>query len=703
MELKTTTDDYCLTKILCAAKGASVSLKLSTVGTDEQDTSFNLINGNKVVSDQRDIIKSVVKDSKLYSHNGEKAESIDSWITWCWDSLEVPLQVLLAINSTTSDASVNMVESDKDGAIKKATNDIEIALKHLESHLLSKTFTVDETATVADIVIACVVFAIAKMDMIPGTTYPAIFRWSMTMNSMTYMSLLGDTSINSTSFGMPSSLPAATGDRFARCRIRVKELMKEGALAIGKSVCVKGWVRTSRTAEKGAILFIEINDGSSHKSIQTLLEKANTEGFDQVTKCGGTGASLSITGKIVPSPAKGQTIELRAKSVKVIGPVLGGENNTVGAKNYPLAKKAHSLEFLRDIAHLRPRSKLFSATMRVRHAMAYATHKFFNDKGFLYVHTPLITAADCEGAGEQFCVTTLLPEHGPIGEIPITKKGDIDYTKDFFGKRTCLTVSGQLNVETHCCALSDVYTFGPTFRAENSHTSRHLSEFWMIEPEIAFADLGDDMCLAEDYVKFCTAYALEHCSDDLHYFEHEWPKGEKGLYERLKNVVDNDFMRITYTEAVELLQSHVAKGKITFNEYPNWGDDLGSEHERYICEKVYNKPTVVINYPKGIKAFYMKLNDDKETVAAMDVLVPKIGELIGGSQREDDLEILERRCVESGLQPSDIWWYADLRKYGTVPHAGFGLGFERLIMFVTGVENIRDVIPFPRVPGRVDF
>eukprot|EP00388_Colpodella_angusta_P032096 GDKK01025455.1.p1 GENE.GDKK01025455.1~~GDKK01025455.1.p1 ORF type:complete len:270 (+),score=46.94 GDKK01025455.1:1-810(+) len=267
----------------------------------------------------------------------------------------------------------------------------------------------------------------------------------------------------------------------------------------------------------------------------------------------------------------------------------------------------------------------------------------------------------------------------------------------------CLTVSGQLNVETHACALSDVYTFGPTFRAENSHTARHLAEFWMIEPEICFADLADDMALAEDYVKYCTRYALEHCADDLHYFEHEYPMGEKGLKDRLLNVVDSDFAQITYTEAVELLQTHIREGKVEFLVYPSWGDDLGSEHERYITEKVYQRPTIVINYPKGIKAFYMKVNDDNETVAAMDILVPRIGELIGGSQREDVLEVLEKRCVEMGMKPSDIWWYADLRRYGTVPHAGFGMGFERLIMFVTGLENIRDVIPFPRVPGHAEF
>lgn len=368
-----------------------------------------------------------------------------------------------------------------------------------------------------------------------------------------------------------------------------------------------------------------------------------------------------------------------------------------------MAKKQHSLEFLREIAHLRPRSKIFSAALRIRHAMAFATHQFFNDRGFVYTHTPLITGADCEGAGEQFTVTSLLHDGTKVKDIPSDKQGNVDFTKDFFSKRTALTVSGQLNVETHACALSDVYTFGPTFRAENSHTSRHLAEFWMIEPEICFADLADDMALAEDYIRYCTAYALEHCIDDLNYFENECPSGEKGLTARLRNVVENDFAQITYTEAINILHSEIEKGKITFNVFLNWGDDLGSEHERYIAEKYFAKPTIVINYPKGIKAFYMKLNDDNETVAAMDILVPKIGELVGGSQREDRFDVLERRCRESNLKPEDMWWYLDLRKYGTVPHAGFGLGFERLIMFVTGLENIRDVISFPRVPGHADF
>ncbi len=426
---------------------------------------------------------------------------------------------------------------------------------------------------------------------------------------------------------------ASSQAKWNRHRIRVKELLQQGEAAIGQTVVVKGWIRTSRSAEKGQVLFIELNDGSTVKGIQLVIHKDTTDGADSVETCGGVGASLSIVGEVVASPAKGQAIEIRATKASVLGPVYGGDDGEVGGKNYPMAKKAHTLEFLREKAHLRPRSKVFSSALRIRNAMAFATHKFFNERGFLYVHTPLITAADCEGAGEQFVVTTLLPEHGHISQVPTDKNGHIDYSKDFFSRRCCLTVSGQLNVETHACALSDVYTFGPTFRAENSHTARHLAEFWMIEPEICFADLVDDMGLAEDYVKFCTQYALENCADDLHYFEHEYPQGEKGLQSRLRNVVDNDFARITYTEVIELLQAHIKEGKAQFLVYPQWGDDLGSEHERYVTEKVFQKPTIVINYPRGIKAFYMKLNEDKETVAAMDVLVPKIGELIGGSQR----------------------------------------------------------------------
>uniref|UniRef100_A0A7S4ABG7 asparagine--tRNA ligase n=1 Tax=Pseudo-nitzschia australis TaxID=44445 RepID=A0A7S4ABG7_9STRA len=398
---------------------------------------------------------------------------------------------------------------------------------------------------------------------------------------------------------------------------------------------------------------------------------------------------------------------------------------------------------MRDHAHLRARGRVHAAAMRIRHCMAYATHTFFHNHGFCYIHTPILTGADCEGAGEQFGVTTMLGSDHLATDIELSKVepppvedtsklskselkrrakkaekekskidptkpvhedvvGAVDYTKDFFGKRVNLTVSGQLNVETHACALSDVYTFGPTFRAENSHTGRHLAEFWMIEPEICFADLADDINLAEDYLKYCVRFALENCAEDLEFFENS-PHGEVGLRERLKNVLDNPFKRLTYTEAIEVLQKAVKEDGVVFEEEPIWGIDLPSEHERYLCEKVYKKPVVLMDYPKDIKAFYMKLNDDKKTVAAADILVPKIGEIIGGSQREHRMDVLKTRCEEMGLDAKQVWWYLDLRRYGTVPHAGFGLGFERLILFITGLQNIRDVIPFPRYPQNAEF
>ncbi|CAE7369571.1 asnS [Symbiodinium microadriaticum] len=414
-----------------------------------------------------------------------------------------------------------------------------------------------------------------------------------------------------------------------------------------------GWIRTTRSADKGAILFVELTDGSTPKGVQLVLSMETTSGAAAVASCGGVGASLSVTGTVVQSSGKGQTIEIQGARADVLGAVYGGENGEVGGKHYPMAKKQHTLEFLREQAHLRPRSKVFSAALRVRHAMAFAVHNFYNQRGFVYVHTPLITAADCEGAGEQFLVTTLLPkEDTKVSETPTTKEGLADYSKDFFGRRCSLTVSGQLNVETHACALSDVYTFGPTFRAENSHTSRHLAAFWMIEPEICFADIWDDMSLAEDFIKYCTQYALDNCADDLEYFEEQYPKGERGLRARLRNVVDNDFARISYTEAVALLQEHIASGQVVFENPVEWGGDLNSEHERYLSER---------------------------------------------------LDVLERRCGEAGLHIRDLWWYADLRRYGSVPHSGFGLGFERLLMFVTGLESIKDVISFPRVPGQAEF
>ncbi|EGZ12987.1 hypothetical protein PHYSODRAFT_354926 [Phytophthora sojae] len=491
---------------------------------------------------------------------------------------------------------------------------------------------------------------------------------------------------------VPSAKPTTAPTLFRRNRIRVKELLGSGLELEGQMVTVKGWAKTLREAGAGAFAFLELNDGSCFAGVQCVINKEETEGFADAIASGGVGASFSVEGVVVKSPAKGQEVEVKAAKVKVYGGIPD-------SATYPMSKKRHTLEHLRAHAHLRPRSNIHGAAMRVRNAMAFATHEFFNQRGFLYIHTPIITESDCEGAGEMFSVTTLLSQH-PDGKLPLTKDNKVDYQKDFFDRPSYLSVSGQLNVETHCCALSDVYTFGPTFRAENSNTSRHLAEFWMIEPEIAFADLKDDIDLAEDYLKFCVQYALDHCTEDLEFFN---KNVEKGLLERLAATVESPFVRISYTDAVELLlkPEHLKKGK--FSVKPVWGTDFGSEHERYLTETVYKKPVVIYDYPKEFKSFYMRLNDDGKTVAAADVLVPNVGEIIGGSAREERLDVLEARIRESGANPEDYKWYLDLRKYGSVPHAGFGLGFERLIRYVTGIENIRDVIPFPRWPGNAAF
>lgn len=454
-------------------------------------------------------------------------------------------------------------------------------------------------------------------------------------------------------------------------RIKIKELKENEQKFTGKEITIKGWVRTVRDQKKFA--FIELNDGSTLSGYQVIADE-NLPNYAETIKNISTGASLSVKGNVVESPAKGQNTEIHATEIEVIGTC---------PDTYPLQKKRHSFEFLRTIAHLRPRTNTLGAVARIRNALAYATHQFFQEKGFMYVHTPIITASDCEGAGEMFRVTTLDPS---------CKPGD----EDFFSKPAYLTVSGQLNGEIYATALSDIYTFGPTFRAEDSNTSRHLAEFWMIEPEMAFADLKDDMDCAEEYIKYLTVYILKHCREDLELFNKFI---EKGLIERLEQVVNTPFIRVSYTEVIEILEN--AKKKF---EYPvSWGCDLQSEHERYLAEEHFKKPVIIKDYPKGIKAFYMRINDDDKTVAAMDVIVPKVGEIIGGSQREERLDVLERRIEEGGLEKETYWWYLDLRRYGSVPHSGFGLGFERLIQFATGMDNIRDVIPFPRYPGHADF
>ncbi|UOR04729.1 asparagine--tRNA ligase [Hymenobacter aerilatus] len=453
-----------------------------------------------------------------------------------------------------------------------------------------------------------------------------------------------------------------------------------GSQELEREVVVNGWVRTRRGNKY--VQFIAVNDGSSIHNIQVVAdaEKFPEESLKDVT----TGSCVAVRGQLVASQGKGQAVEIQAADITVLG--------KADAETYPLQKKGHTLEFLREIAHLRPRTNTFGAVLRVRHALAFAVHQYFNDHGFYYIHTPIITGSDAEGAGQMFRVTTLPDQNPPLTE----DKTGVDYKQDFFGKQTNLTVSGQLEGEVAAMALGKVYTFGPTFRAENSNTARHLAEFWMIEPEMAFYDLQDNMELAEDFLKYLVRYALEKCSDDLQFLNDQY---DKELLERLRFVVDNDFQRLTYTEAVEILKS--AKKKF---EFPvDWGTDLQSEHERYLVEKHFKKPVILTDYPKDIKAFYMKLNDDDKTVRAMDVLFPGIGEIIGGSQREEDLEKLRARMAAMHVPEDELWWYLELRKFGTAPHAGFGLGFERLILFVTGMANIRDVIPFPRFPKNAEF
>lgn len=458
----------------------------------------------------------------------------------------------------------------------------------------------------------------------------------------------------------------------------VKDLLSTPEL-MGTEVEAKGWVRTRRGNKH--VQFVQLNDGSSVNNIQVVLDMARfTE--DQL-KPVTTGSSVRVTGKLVESMGKGQTSEIQADSIELYG--------TADPASYPLQKKGHTLEFLREIAHLRPRTNFFGSVLRIRSSLAFAIHKFFNERGFYYFHTPLITASDCEGAGAMFQVTTL-----PLEKLPRTEDGTVDYSKDFFGKPTALTVSGQLEGELGATALGAIYTFGPTFRAENSNTPRHLSEFWMIEPEMAFYDIADNMDLAEEFVKYCIGYALDHCRDDIDFLAEHF---DKELVNRLEFVLHNDFVRLTYTEGVEILKASGRKF-----EFPvDWGTDLQSEHERYLVEEHFRKPVILTDYPREIKAFYMKQNDDGRTVRAMDVLFPKIGEIIGGSEREADYDKLLARIEELGIPMKDMWWYLDTRRYGTVPHSGFGLGFERLVLFVTGMTNIRDVIPFPRTPGNAEF
>jgi asparaginyl-tRNA synthetase len=525
----------------------------------------------------------------------------------------------------------------------------------------------------------------------------------------------------------------------AQTWLRIADALKA---APGRPVTVKGWVRTRRDSKAdGGLSFIEVHDGSCFASIQIVARATLPNYQSEILKLG-PGCAVEIEGQLVASQGKGQAVEVVAERAQVDGWVENPET-------YPVAKKGHTFEYLREVAHLRPRTNTFGAVARVRHCLAQAIHRFFHERGFYWVHTPIITGSDCEGAGQMFRVSTLdvlnLPTRGRVQLEPSKDQGDklqpppaalhrspeaqrhaqagalghaaghgtaksrpqaspVDWSQDFFGKEAHLTVSGQLNVETYCMALSRVYTFGPTFRAENSNTSRHLAEFWMIEPEIAFADLQADSELAEDLLKYLFRAVLDERADDMAFFN---DRIQKGTVDNLKSIIEKPFRRLSYTEAVDILQQAIAGGRKF--EFPvKWGTDLQSEHERFLTEEHFKQPVILMNYPKGIKAFYMRVNDEgrgteRETVAAMDVLVPGIGEIIGGSQREERLEVLDRRLDEMGLNKPDYWWYRDLRRYGTVPHAGFGLGFERLVQFVTGMQNIRDVIPFPRAPGQAEF
>ena len=463
-----------------------------------------------------------------------------------------------------------------------------------------------------------------------------------------------------------------------KTRKKIKELLHQNKEQV--EILVMGWIRTRRDS-KGGFSFLEINDGSCLKNLQVIVDH-NVDSFDRNSGKIHTGSCISITGKLVHSPGEGQSVELQAMVIEVYG--------EADPDNYPLQKKNHTFEFLREIAHLRPRTNTFGAVMRVRNRLSFAIHNFFQDRGFIYLNTPIITTNDCEGAGEMFQVTTL-----NVDSIPKVD-GSVDYSRDFFGEKTGLTVSGQLEGEVYAMALSDIYTFGPTFRAENSNTSRHLSEFWMVEPEMAFYDLEDDMNLAEDFLRYLFKDVLENCLEDLEFFNQQI---DKTLLQRHQVVIDNQFERISYSKAIQLLdQSNKA-----FNYSVEWGNNLQSEHERYISEEVFEKPVIIYDYPEEIKPFYMKANSDGKTVRAMDVLLPKLGEIIGGSQREEDYNVLLNRMKIKNLNPDDYKWYLDLRRFGSAPHAGFGLGFERLVQFVTGMENIRDVIPFPRTPKNARF
>eukprot|EP00744_Colponema_vietnamica_P002406 GILI01003780.1.p1 GENE.GILI01003780.1~~GILI01003780.1.p1 ORF type:complete len:721 (+),score=269.62 GILI01003780.1:54-2216(+) len=706
----------CTLRALVLARLANVSLNfcgdVSKLVTDPQGDKIPelTVSNGEVIQFGRAIARYLARlgNSDLNGRSFFESGLVDQWLEF-------------SVNEIDQYASlVPKLKSLKEDARAKVQDGLKRAFTALNDHLLHNTFMVGRGLTLADVAVLGSIHAMNDVELVKP--YTNLYRWYQTVlaqpkvqpalsatpsasasssSVVSVPSLLGSVTLQEKSFmGDRTQWPAVppvhptppTKSYGGRTRIKaIRHAGGDGTGMIGKRLTVAGWVKTARV--QGAhLIFLQVNDGSCFGDLQVVINK-DVPNFAELGKVN-IGYSVAICGVVVASPAAGQKCELLVKGepedyVKIVG--------ACDPATYPMGgKKFHTMEFLREHANLRPRTNLIGAVTRVRNALAYATHQFFQTRGFLYIHTPLITASDCEGAGEMFQVTTLIPKDG-TAKLPMHKDGKVNYNEDFFRKPAFLTVSGQLSVENFSCAMSDVYTFGPTFRAENSHTSRHLAEFWMIEPEMAFADLEDDMECAESYLKFCLTYVLENCLEDLQFFDKNI---EKGLIDRLRNVVNNAFAKVSYTEAIELLHKSGVKFE---NKCPNWGDDLNSEHERWLAETKFKKPVIVYNYPKDIKAFYMKLNEDGRTVRAMDILVPKIGEVIGGSQREENLEVLQRRITDMGLELEPYWWYLELRKYGSVPHCGFGLGFERLIMMCTGVENIRDVIPFPRVPGHAEF
>ena len=706
--------DWHVWKVLVTAKYANAKITLeedfdkkaiaAAAGTDRLPVLK--VADNVYLSQSNSMVRYVARiksQANMYGTNPAEQSQIDGWIDFSLNELELPAGVWTYPMLGVADFSPSKE------ALEQAKVDVKSALERLNSYLKDHTYLVGDLLSCADIALASACVNLYKLVMTEEdrAQFKSVTRWFNTcINQPAFQSVVGKVDAKAPAGGAmvanvrkPTPKEAASGsaltttkikggDNWKRKRLTINKLLgaADGGVAyIDSTITVAGWVKSIRSNR-----FIQLNDGSYAKDLQIVLDKDATKGMDDVKGCGGTGACLEIVGKVVKSLGKGQTVEVLADSVLVHG-------RNMDSASYPMAKRGHSMEHLRGFLHLRPRTNVGAAVTRVRNACAFATHSFFQSRGFKYIHTPLITSSDCEGAGEMFSVTTLLEK-----DVPRTKDGKIDYSQDFFKGPKFLSVSGQLNVECFACCMSDVYTFGPTFRAEDSHTSRHLAEFWMIEPEIAFADLNDDMALAEDFLRFCIQFVLDNCMADLEFFD---SKIEKGLIDRLKRVAEKSFAHFTYTDAVALLIEHVKGGKVKFDpeaekkEPLEWGVDLRSEHERYLCEKVTDGPVIVTDYPASIKSFYMRLNDDKKTVQAMDILVPGVGEIIGGSVREERFDVLEQKIKDLGQDPKDYAFYLDLRKYGSVPHAGFGLGFERMVAYCTGMQNIRDVIPFPRWPG----